>query len=229
MSQHKVLLIVPTLGWVKTELASRLEEYRQDPNVRVVYLSNIKDHAAARNAGIIYHFDPGVYTHVLFVDADTVPPAHFVERLLAVGDPIVSGMTYIFRPPVPNVGPARVLPALWLKVDQPDGTQTYAQVLSISDEDVVRDPRIATGCFTMLIASEVFERLAPPYFKTEYLEPTQEKVISEDLYFCRKAAEAGFTISILRDLVCHHHKTTEVSAILAYGREQCRRDALSVK
>lgn len=216
----KVLITVPTMGWVKTELAARLEQYRGEQWVRVHYISNMADHAAARNHLAMFSFSPDVYTHWLMIDADQVPPPDFVERMLEVNRPIVSGLTYGFRPSIPNIGPPVVWPAVWKAARDPEGFEHYDQlrVDQIPEEGLLEGSDIAVGCFCMLVREDVMRALIPPYFKTEYLEPTQEKTRSEDLYFCTKVRQAGFSITVLPDLVCEHHKTINTAEILKYGR-----------
>lgn len=208
------------MGWVKSELLARLMQYWGDPRVVIgPPLSNVQDVAAARNEIVLYHYDYVAFTRLLMIDADTVPPPDFIDRMLAVDKPIVSGVTHIFKPFVPNKGGPEVKLALWQKRQQSDGTYT-ADILSpgaIPETGVFEDDSLLTGCFCMMISSDVLQAIKPPWFKTTYVEITQEKQESEDLYFCRRAIEAGYQVSILCDLICQHWKTTNLADVAEFG------------
>lgn len=204
------------MGWIRTELARRLVEYWDDPRVRVRFLMNVQDVAAARNEAVMFHFDPISFTHVLLIDADTIPPSGFVDRLLAVNRPIVSGVTYILKTSKPNVGDGRPMlrPAIWRKQQyRADGSSSYFQLPEVPEEGVLEEPGLAAGCFCMLIQADVFAALRVPYFKTEYQEETQEKTRGEDIYFCAKAEEAGFPTTVACDVVCDHVKTISLNQV----------------
>ena len=65
--------------------------------------------------------------------------------------------------------------------------------------------RIATGC--MMIKTEVFQHLEKPYFKTVDEEPDAEvilKLVTDDLYFCKKVTDAGFKILADGAILCTH-------------------------
>jgi hypothetical protein len=61
---------------------------------------------------------------------------------------------------------------------------------------------IGTGC--LLIAREVFEKLKRPFFS--YSEGG-----TEDLYFCRRAKEAGYKLHVDLGVICGHMTLSEVS------------------
>jgi hypothetical protein len=179
-------------------------------------ISNVQDVAAARNELVLYHYDYEAFTRLVLIDADTVPPPRFLDRMLEVNRPVVSGVTHIFKPYKPHVGGPEVRWALWKRRIQKDGTDTYDNVKEIQSSGLLEEEGLATGCFCMMIQSEVLQRLSVklPFFKTEYNEETQEKTRSEDIYFCgRVERELGIRISILTDLICGHYKTTNLEQI----------------
>lgn len=215
--EHKIAIRIPTMGSIRTELLGRLQEYQHDRRIDVQPISGISDHAAARNQLVMYHYDYAAYTHLCLIDSDTVPPMGFIDRMLAVDRPVVSGVCHIFQHREPNKSRgAYVRWALWVKRLQEDQTVTYDKVWKIPSRAVFERPGLVTGCFCMLIRSEVLEKLSHqmPWFKTTYLEQTQEKMESEDLYFCRRVEEElGIRITILTDLVCDHWKTVNLAHV----------------
>jgi hypothetical protein len=65
-----------------------------------------------------------------------------------------------------------------------------------------------TGC--MMIRTEVFKHLEKPYFKTveEYIEVGDQvgsQKMTDDIYFCKKVKEAGFTILAHGGVLCGHY------------------------
>jgi len=149
------------------------------------------------------------------IDADTVPPGGFIDRMLEVDRPIVSGVTHIFKHAQPNRGGPMVKLALWKRRRQADGTYCADNVRSIPDEGILEDEGLMAGAFCMMVHSDVLESMNQelPWFKTSYVEETQEKLESEDLYFCRKAIEKGWKVSVLCDLICSHWKTINLKDV----------------
>lgn len=188
---------------------------------QVRLLSNVKDHAAARNE-IALSFDPSCFSHLLMIDEDTVPPMGFIERMLEVNRPVVSGVTHVWRAKNGCLEPRPSL-ALWRQKKLV--SESYYEFVPGIPEAVWEVPGIATGCFCMLIKSEVLvvyrEKLGLPFFKTTYYEPTQEKEMSEDIYFCKRLAEIGVNITIIRDLVCRHFKQVALADVVEYGKFMC--------
>jgi hypothetical protein len=207
------------MGTVKSELLARLNQYMHDPLVgEVRVISNIQDHAAARNELVMFH-DVEAFTHLLMLDSDTVPPIGFLEKMLAADSPVVSAVTHVWRAKKGFREPKPML-ALWEEYKQSDGTVIYVQC---EDYEAVQDKsKLVTGCFCMLIESQVFvnyrEKFGLPFFKTEYLPETQEKTCSEDIWFCRNLHKMGVPIKILPDVVCEHFKTVSLADIARYGQ-----------
>jgi len=218
-----ILIAIPTMGNIRTELVARLQDYShvEDFRIDVRVIANVQDHAAARNELVMYHFTPEGYTHLLFIDADTVPPGGFIEALLAMKAPVASGIAHVWRKKQANrPGPAP-LPAIWHRVLQQDGTPTYQMYGAVPKSGVLVMSDIAIGCFCMMIAADVIARLAKhlPFFKTTYLEETQEKQFSEDIYFCERVTqELGLPIAVNFDLVCGHYKTINLADVAEYGQ-----------
>ena len=223
------------MGFVNPRLEERLDDYSSagNPSVHVRRIENVQDHAAARNSLVLWHFDAVVYTHICFLDADMEPPAQFLERMLAVEKPAVSGVSHVWRSKSPGRSPEPLL-ALWKRRTQPDGSDTYDRCELAGDGHAMfEDPGLATGCFGMLVEGWVFERLRErfglPWFKTEYVAETQEKALSEDIFLCRNLERLDIPVTILPDLVFGHRKTVSLADVAEYGRtmeEKGRLDAL---
>lgn len=121
-------------------------------------------------------------SHILFVDDDMDFPSDSGLRLLARGKEIVAA-NYTSRT-VPNVPLA-----------QRDGKRIY----SAGKSGVEAVHFAPTGL--MLIETGVFDKIERPYFETLWnTENDADESISDDAYFCMKAAKAGVATWIDHDL-----------------------------
>ena len=125
-------------------------------------------------------------SHVRFIDSDMTFPQDMVQRLLAHDKDIVA--TNCARRRMPT-GPTaqRTLP---------DGSREliYTMPESTGLEEVE-----SIGMGVMLIKRKVFESLTEPWFETPW-RTDKRGYIGEDVFFCRKAAAAGFKIYIDHDV-----------------------------
>jgi hypothetical protein len=125
-------------------------------------------------------------THVLFIDSDMTFPQDMVERLMAHDKDIVA--TNCARRRMPT-GPTA-------QKTLPDGSREliYTMPESTGLEEVE-----SIGMGVMLIKRNVFESLTEPWFETPW-RTDKRGYIGEDVFFCRKAAAAGFKIYIDHDV-----------------------------
>jgi hypothetical protein len=121
-------------------------------------------------------------THVLFIDTDMVFPADTLDRLLAHGKSIVMANCCIR-----SLNPAKA-------TAQRDGRVVWTEQGSTGLEEVHR-----CGFGVALIDIEVFESLPKPWFEFPYL-PDRDDYGGEDVYFCDRAREAGYSLYIDHDL-----------------------------
>jgi len=125
-------------------------------------------------------------THILFIDSDMTFPQDMVGRLLKHDLDIVA--TNCARRRMPT-GPTA-------QNYKPDGTRelVYTMPESTGIEEVG-----SIGMGVMLIKRNVFEKLSEPWFETPW-RPKERCLIGEDIFFCRKANDAGFKIHIDHDV-----------------------------
>lgn len=135
-------------------------------------------------------------THVLWLDSDMRFPADTLAQLLAHNAPIVAANYTTRRPP-------------------------FRPVAEHAEHGVLFTPPEATGLVdvtyagmgVMLVDTTVFRDIPAPWFALGY-SPKADLYSGEDVYFCRKAAEHGFTIQVDQDLSQHvkHVGVLEFSA-----------------
>jgi GT2 family glycosyltransferase len=126
------------------------------------------------------------------VDSDTIPPEDALDKLLELDVPIATGITPIIK-----------------------GNKPYANVyIHAGDVEhpypIAKTPMgifevVGCGASCLLIRRDVLEKMEKPWFKS--LEFDNGAVCSEDLFFCEKAIQAGFTITAHSGVRCGHAKT----------------------
>jgi hypothetical protein len=107
-------------------------------------------------------------SHVLFLDSDMTVPVTTIMRLLGHTKPIVGAYGVKRKLPIERCGKP-------LEEWKPSG---------LIEMEVM-------GMAVTLISTEVFKRLSKPYFSWDY---ENGKSVSEDVYFCRKARNAGLKL-----------------------------------
>jgi len=124
--------------------------------------------------------------YILFLDSDMVFPRSLIHVLAEDKKDLVSGI-YATKEQTPK-------PVLKL-LNKENGH--YETIWSYPRGETFEVDAVGCGC--LLVKTEVFKKLEEPYF----LWDTQRSV-SEDIYFCRKAKEAGCQIWCDSRLECGH-------------------------
>jgi len=125
-------------------------------------------------------------SHILFIDSDMRFPQDLISRLLAHDLDIVA--TNCARRRMPT-GPTA-------QVYRPDGEREL--VWSMPESKGLQEVH-SVGMGVMMIKSSVFKALAEPWYETPWRHD-KRGYIGEDVYFCRKARDAGFKIWIDHDV-----------------------------
>lgn len=213
--QFHVLVAVPTMGAMHPNLVATLVKWgRSFPANQVSFYFTFKVSPVdrARNHIVRYFFQDRYidgkkqppFTHLLFVDADTVPPADALKRLLSHDKDIVSGLTPIFRVD-PKTGEGQTFDNCFTHFDTDEKTgkvkQTHMAQRGTGLQKIIR-----CGSSCILIKREVFEALEAPYYEFLYNPDHTEHIRSEDIHFCDKAKAEGFELWADTDVACQHYK-----------------------
>lgn len=118
---------------------------------------------------------------VLFVDADCVPPAGALPRLLSHHVGVVGGLII-----------ERVAPFAVCAVQSLEPFVRY-QIEDFPYEARDLRPVVSVGTGFMLVQREVFNALPRPWFRCGQI-PGGEDLLAEDLDFCLRAAQVGYPV-----------------------------------
>lgn len=135
------------------------------------------------------------YDYLFSVDSDIILPKDSLVKMLSADKDIISGL-YIQR--IPNTH------TLEIYMDYNGGVVNIPYEM-IKDLGVVEIAACGMGC--ALIKGEVFRKLDYPHFF--YKSALDHKdTISEDVFFCLKARNNGFSVWADPSIICDHKGTT---------------------
>jgi len=157
--------------------------------------------AAARNK-CVETFLKSKYQWLLFLDADTIPPADGIDRLMSHGKKIVSGLYH-------QRG-GDFLPNMYTYKGWNDATQQhdYNWITEWARDELIEVDGVGAGF--LLIHREVLAAIGKEWFHF--------KEGGEDLAFCRQAKEKGYQIYVDTSLHCGHVSYMVVSTDHFYAR-----------
>ncbi len=188
-----VMICSPVLGDMKTGAAWALSnakayfavmEYDGDKKVgwEICKSSNLCE---GRTRLVSRAFDQGA-THILWWDSDIKARVDVIPALLNHNKPIVA-LNYPTKDlnsrPTAYKDDEEFVGPLWTREES---------------TGLVEVSHAGMGC--MLVECSVYDALDLPYFHFEPMAPDFVKTGGEDVYFCRKAREAGFKIFVDHDL-----------------------------
>jgi len=166
---------------------------------------------SSRNKILEYAIENG-YDYVLMMDPDVIPPKTIINDLLRDNKDIVSGLYYNHF--VVN-GKQKLSPVCWREIDEEvfekikeelklpsfvkskEDMRRFLTPEEAESEETLKVMIPSAGC--MLIKRNVFEII-----KYGLLDEPWIKSTGDDIYFCKKAREAGFEIYCNTKVKCEH-------------------------
>lgn len=156
---------------------------------------------ANRNAAIAAALarEPDV-RHIFFLDADTVPPADAVERLLSLRVPVACGVTPIRRRGAAFWNIRAVGEKSWWPRATPLPTEPFCVQ--------------HVGGTTVLVERQAIQAVGYPWFFREYVDrPSADLEYvqrSGDVFFADRLRACGYPILCDPSVRCHHYKVTDL-------------------
>jgi GT2 family glycosyltransferase len=134
-------------------------------------------------------------THILFMDSDVLPRPRTLEKLLEHDVDIISGVV-----PICQQGELK-----W-NVSRGDDFLPHDQL----PNNPFKADKIGFG--VVLVKTEVFEKMEWPYWRSIYKPGL--RTIGEDVYFSKKAKQAGFDLWVDPMVKCDHATRVSYLSIL---------------
>lgn len=151
-----------------------------------------------RNA-IVYRALEQECTHLLMIDTDMRLPSNMCKELLMMNVDIAVPLFFRRYPPFDPL-------ALH---------GTINKYKNVTSEELIENTWIdidASGTGVMLINTDVFKNMKPPWFQFKK-NPNKKKggIVGEDIYFCYKARKLGYRIVLNPSIEVGHLSTLEVN------------------
>ncbi|CAB4151878.1 hypothetical protein UFOVP594_37 [uncultured Caudovirales phage] len=206
LPKFNVCICLPNMGHIHMALVVYLLKWLREfpPNTidfffsyRVAYIDR------ARNQDVEYVLESKKkYTHLLFIDSDTIPPRDGLLKLLHADKDIVTGMTPMLQYDRENDHFARMYNC-FIREYKEDGTLDRT-ITPTEDTGIIEIERC--GSSFILIKRNVLESMEKPLYKFEFNDAHTQHTRSEDIYFCDNAREAGYKIWCDTSVICKHYK-----------------------
>jgi hypothetical protein len=204
-AEPRILVAIPTQGWVHRSLACALIEFARK-NAAYWFVSE-KPIENARNMAAKKCLDEG-FDFLLMIDDDTVPMRSPI-LLANLNHDVMICPTLMFKCE-PDLMQRGGYPYVWNALDWDEDLQKWREHLP--REGLQEVDAGGTGC--MMIARRVLEH---PTMRHPFKRQWDEDGIcthSSDLTFCRRAKEAGFSIWAHYDFRCRHVKELELFELM---------------
>ena len=190
----RILVALPVFdGWVSTETYSSLWRLREASREHRLFLQFVRGYTVDKARNEIGRMAEG-YDAVLMVDSDIVLPENALAYMASPEADIVLGA-------YPRKRGRKGLSSL-IRYGAKDCGVDAAIGMDEVKRACGRIPVKGGGLGCALIKAPVFARLEYPWFR--YVENEDGSHLSEDYYFCNKAAEQGFDIQADCRVQCGH-------------------------
>jgi len=177
------------------------------PDVQWGYNGTMSPEMSRNNLVEDHDFHRQEYTHVFFVDSDTVPPNDALEILLGADADVIVGITPI------------IMKGFCWSIARENEDWISMR------ENLPREPfQIwSSGASCLLVRKEVLDDIGWPFFKTEYQPKWKNNgeaiKCGEDEYFCRKVRAKGYKIMADPFVICKHFNNVDLLKVLRLARE----------
>mgnify|MGYP001616054345 CR=1 FL=1 len=203
----KILVTVPTTGWLHKQTVFALLRLQHDPRVHIIIPThNPYEHNLHR---IVGDFLAGDYTHWLSFDDDN-PPIQNPLELIELDKDIIGCPTPVWHYDERTAG-KKERPVYWNAYDYDVVADAYRPHETM--DGLQRVDAIGTGCF--LITRRVFEdprMQCAPFMRVWTKEGYVER--GNDLAFCERARACGFEIYAHYGYPAMHINELEIGGVV---------------
>jgi len=188
----KILICIPSCGFIKTETVASLVNLLGSTPVNYQFYAPMSCYIHMnREESVQRAFEMGA-DYILFIDADMIFPTDALTKLLNL-DKDIASVTYNYRR-LPQTSIVTLDEKYDADYQDVDDTKTKDGQIPLS---AIKNPfRVkACGGGFLLIKMDVFNKIKRPWF---FFEPETETTqpVGEDVWFCDRARELGYEIWI---------------------------------
>lgn len=193
MGNMNTMLVTILLQWIAEAQVKGTYNLSFYPTYKVTPVEN------ARNE-IVKEFLKSDCTHLFWIDADTVPPANAIERLLRVNQPVVSAITPIVEHDADLKNDSNGFYKKWNAVSKATGAHVQPNTGVL--------PIIGAGGSCIMVKREVYEKLKYPWYRMLWEDDNgKECQVGEDIAFVAHAVGAGFNCYAETSVIAAHDKS----------------------
>ncbi len=198
----KLYLVFITSGNIRIETAIWLSKIMVDTKYELSVGYSYKEPLQSNRNYVAKKFLETDCSHLIMIDADTVPPDNFLD-LIELDKDIISPLYCGWKG-------TDLLPMLFKKKGN--------EYVTIKGEGLLEVDAIGGGA--MIIKRKVLEKINKPFevrFDKEGIA-----TLSEDFAFSEKAKKAGFEMWVHTDYLCNHYKTINLESIYKFLQEKTK-------
>ena len=199
MIKNKLILVGCPLSpnyQADTRTICAIEEWRSNGNVLTYYPSSgYAELGYDKIVNFANRLTPRP-DYILFMDYDVIPRHNTLEKLIAADKDIISGVYPL----------AQRCEIKWcLSKDEPFSAMEIGDL----PDNMFKASTICNGI--MLVKTEVFDNLQWPYWRSQFVKGGVS--MGHDIYFCKKAREAGYDLWVDPKIKCSHIKSVDLLGI----------------
>ncbi len=180
---------------------SMAEQWATIKNVDTVYIASPSPEEGRDKILSVVNYMVPRPTYILFIDSDVIPRPKTLQALMKHDKDIVTGVVPICQNGSFKWNVSKDKSYKPLEIDELPTNPFKVELC---------------GFGVVLVKTSVFDRLDWPYWRSEYKPGL--RVTGEDIYFCRKAREAGFDIWCDPKVKCNHATRANFLSILRKAR-----------
>lgn len=197
-----VFIGIPTMGVLHQRLVGLLihltKENRNGLTIHMVSQAIPVDYA--RNY-LVEEFLKTPLEWLLMIDSDVVPPSNVLD-LTRHGQQVVGGVCF-------GLIGGQVKSTIFKSA--PDLPGQYVQHEYMNDPGLIKVDATGTGC--LAIHRSIVLKMKRPWFEFLYHEESRKIKTGEDIRFCEKVYELGYSVYVDKGVRCSHYKDVDLDWI----------------
>lgn len=182
----KILIAIPAARYIETECMTSIFAMEKRPYETEIFVPKGYSIDVSRNIIAKYAQENG-FSHILWVDSDIMLPKDTLKRFVGAKKDFVAGV-YSYK----TLGTKEIVAKRFASDDEYENI-TIKEIKE--SKGLIPIDGVGFGC--VLTKVKMFDKIQYPWFIY-----TQE--MGEDIFFCRKAQNAGYELYLDTDVICGH-------------------------